>query len=271
MKPPPFVYVAPTSLDEAVAALAEHGEDAKVLAGGQSLIPLLSLRLARPTALVDLNGVAELVVDRGQRDDRHRRDDPSPSGRALGRRREAGSPARGRRSLHRPRRDPHSRARSAAAWLTPIPPPSSPPSRSPSTRPSRPRAPVAPARSARPTSSSATSRPPSRPTRSSRRSRSRTPLRAPVCRCRRWRAATATSRWSAAAASVAPGGDVRIALINVVRPAGQSGRGRGRDRDKERRSTKLPRLPHATSTRPPTCTRAPRTAARSRRSWSGEH
>jgi carbon-monoxide dehydrogenase medium subunit len=61
MKPPPFVYVAPTSLDEAVTALAEHGEDAKVLAGGQSLIPLLSLRLARPTALVDLNGVAELA------------------------------------------------------------------------------------------------------------------------------------------------------------------------------------------------------------------
>ncbi|HTN80330.1 MAG TPA: xanthine dehydrogenase family protein subunit M [Acidimicrobiales bacterium] len=60
MKPAPFVYVAPASLDEAVAALAEHGEDAKVLAGGQSLIPLLSLRLARPTALIDLNGVAEL-------------------------------------------------------------------------------------------------------------------------------------------------------------------------------------------------------------------
>ena len=60
MKPAAFEYVAPTSLDEAVAALAEHGEDAKVLAGGQSLIPLLSLRLARPTALVDLNDVDEL-------------------------------------------------------------------------------------------------------------------------------------------------------------------------------------------------------------------
>jgi carbon-monoxide dehydrogenase medium subunit len=60
VKPAPFEYVAPTSLDEAVAALAEHGEDAKVLAGGQSLIPLLSLRLARPTALVDLNDVDEL-------------------------------------------------------------------------------------------------------------------------------------------------------------------------------------------------------------------
>jgi carbon-monoxide dehydrogenase medium subunit len=61
VKPPPFEYVAPTTLDEAVAALAEHGEDAKVLAGGQSLIPLLSLRLARPTALIDLNGVEELA------------------------------------------------------------------------------------------------------------------------------------------------------------------------------------------------------------------
>ena len=60
MKPAAFEYVAPTSLDEAVATLAELGEDAKVLAGGQSLIPLLSLRLARPTALVDLNGVDEL-------------------------------------------------------------------------------------------------------------------------------------------------------------------------------------------------------------------
>jgi carbon-monoxide dehydrogenase medium subunit len=60
VKPPPFDYVAPASLEEAVAALAEHGDDAKVLAGGQSLIPLLSLRLARPTALIDLNGVTEL-------------------------------------------------------------------------------------------------------------------------------------------------------------------------------------------------------------------
>jgi carbon-monoxide dehydrogenase medium subunit len=60
MKPAAFEYVAPTSVDEAIAALAEHGDEAKVLAGGQSLIPLLSLRLARPTALVDLNGVDEL-------------------------------------------------------------------------------------------------------------------------------------------------------------------------------------------------------------------
>ncbi len=60
MKPPPFDYVAPATLDEALNALAEAGEDAKVMAGGQSLIPLLSLRLARPTVVIDLNGVAEL-------------------------------------------------------------------------------------------------------------------------------------------------------------------------------------------------------------------
>ena len=61
MKPPPFEYYAPASVEEAAALLAEHGDDAKVLAGGQSLIPLLSLRLARPAALIDLNGVAELA------------------------------------------------------------------------------------------------------------------------------------------------------------------------------------------------------------------
>jgi carbon-monoxide dehydrogenase medium subunit len=60
VKPPPFAYFAPTSVPEAIQLLAEHGDDAKVLAGGQSLIPLLSLRLARPTVLIDLNGVDEL-------------------------------------------------------------------------------------------------------------------------------------------------------------------------------------------------------------------
>lgn len=53
--------MTPTSLEEALAALAEHGPDAKVLAGGQSLIPLMSLRLAQPAVLVDLNGVDELA------------------------------------------------------------------------------------------------------------------------------------------------------------------------------------------------------------------
>jgi carbon-monoxide dehydrogenase medium subunit len=61
LKPPPFDYVSAGSLDEALDALAEGGEDAKVLAGGQSLIPLMSLRLAHPSVLVDVNRVPELA------------------------------------------------------------------------------------------------------------------------------------------------------------------------------------------------------------------
>ena len=60
MKPPPFSYDAPETVDEALALLAEHGDDAKVLAGGQSLIPLLALRLARPARLVDVGRLTEL-------------------------------------------------------------------------------------------------------------------------------------------------------------------------------------------------------------------
>ena len=62
MKPPAFEYHAAGSVDEAVALLAEHGDDAKVLAGGQSLVPLLALRLARPAHLVDINRVADLAT-----------------------------------------------------------------------------------------------------------------------------------------------------------------------------------------------------------------
>lgn len=61
MKPPRFDYHAARSLDEAVALLARYGGDAKVLAGGQSLMPLLNFRLARPAALVDLNRIASLA------------------------------------------------------------------------------------------------------------------------------------------------------------------------------------------------------------------
>ena len=60
MKPAPFEYAAPRSVDEATALLSEHGDDAKVLAGGQSLVPLLGLRLARPAVLVDVNHVSGL-------------------------------------------------------------------------------------------------------------------------------------------------------------------------------------------------------------------
>ena len=51
MKPAPFKYVRPVSTEEALAMLAEHGDEAKVLAGGQSLVPMMNLRLARPEVL----------------------------------------------------------------------------------------------------------------------------------------------------------------------------------------------------------------------------
>jgi carbon-monoxide dehydrogenase medium subunit len=55
MYPPKFDYVAPRSLPEALSLLAQHGEDAKILAGGQSLIPMMKLRLASPAILIDIN------------------------------------------------------------------------------------------------------------------------------------------------------------------------------------------------------------------------
>lgn len=61
MKPPPFEYVRAESLDHALEVLAEHGDEAKPVAGGQSLVPLLNLRLARPEVLVDVN---RLPLDR---------------------------------------------------------------------------------------------------------------------------------------------------------------------------------------------------------------
>lgn len=60
MKSAPFTYTAPTGVEEAVSLLVEYGEDARPLAGGQSLMPLLALRMARPTCLVDLNGIDSL-------------------------------------------------------------------------------------------------------------------------------------------------------------------------------------------------------------------
>ena len=60
MKPAAFDYLAPRSVEEAVAHLAERGDDAKVLAGGQSLVPMMAFRLATPSALVDLNRVDAL-------------------------------------------------------------------------------------------------------------------------------------------------------------------------------------------------------------------
>ncbi len=66
MIPAGFDYVAPTTVDDAVTALAQGGEDAKVIAGGQTLMPVLRLRLAAPSVLIDLGRIDEL---RGVRDD----------------------------------------------------------------------------------------------------------------------------------------------------------------------------------------------------------
>lgn len=60
MKPASFDYVAPTTLSAAVEALAATNGDGKVLAGGQSLLPLLNFRMARPSVIIDLNGIKEL-------------------------------------------------------------------------------------------------------------------------------------------------------------------------------------------------------------------
>ena len=60
MKSPPFAYVAPDTVEGCIAALVEAGEDAKVLAGGQSLLPLMALRLGRPSVLVDVGRVEGL-------------------------------------------------------------------------------------------------------------------------------------------------------------------------------------------------------------------
>lgn len=61
MKPAPFEYYAPTSVDEALAHLTEYGYDAKVLAGGQSLVPMMNFRLVQPAVLVDLNNIPDLA------------------------------------------------------------------------------------------------------------------------------------------------------------------------------------------------------------------
>ena len=60
MKPPPFKYLAPTTLDEALDFMAKYGWEAKPLAGGQSLIPTMNFRLAQPEVLVDLNNIPAL-------------------------------------------------------------------------------------------------------------------------------------------------------------------------------------------------------------------
>ena len=66
MKPPKFDYHAPASVDEALTLLERYGGDAKILAGGQSLVPLLNFRLSRPAALIDLNRIPALAYIRAE-------------------------------------------------------------------------------------------------------------------------------------------------------------------------------------------------------------
>jgi carbon-monoxide dehydrogenase medium subunit len=61
MKPAPFKYVAASSLDHALSLKSEHGDEARFLAGGQSLIPTMNFRLARPSVLIDINGLTDLA------------------------------------------------------------------------------------------------------------------------------------------------------------------------------------------------------------------
>jgi carbon-monoxide dehydrogenase medium subunit len=61
MKPAPFKYIAASSLDHALSLKAEYGDEARFLAGGQSLLPAMNFRLARPAALIDINGLNELA------------------------------------------------------------------------------------------------------------------------------------------------------------------------------------------------------------------
>jgi aerobic carbon-monoxide dehydrogenase medium subunit len=71
MIPAPFEYVRAESVDEAIEALREHGDDAKVLAGGHSLLPLMKLRLATPSVLVDVGRLSELSYIRDAGDEIH--------------------------------------------------------------------------------------------------------------------------------------------------------------------------------------------------------
>ena len=79
MIPAPFDYQRASSVDEALAALAEHGDDAKLLAGGHSLLPLMKLRLAMPAVLIDIGRIGDLsFVEQDGDEVAHRRPHPPP-------------------------------------------------------------------------------------------------------------------------------------------------------------------------------------------------
>src|SRR5260221_12327508 len=65
MKPAPFEYIIARSLDQALAAKSEYGDEARFLAGGQSLVPTMNFRLSQPAVLIDINPLDELSGGRG--------------------------------------------------------------------------------------------------------------------------------------------------------------------------------------------------------------
>ena len=104
MKPARFDYHAPQSLDEAISLLSQHGDDAKVLAGGQSLMPLMAMRLARPPVVVDINRISALehVTTTGRWRAQHWGTHTAAGRRALGRCEPAVPYAFGHGATHRP-------------------------------------------------------------------------------------------------------------------------------------------------------------------------
>ena len=71
MKPAPFEYIAPESLEQAVEVLVQYGDESKILAGGQSLMPLLNMRLTTPSVVMDINGLDELSYIRQEGEHLH--------------------------------------------------------------------------------------------------------------------------------------------------------------------------------------------------------
>ncbi len=71
MKPAPFEYIAPESLEQAVEVLVQYGDESKILAGGQSLMPLLNMRLITPSVVMDINGLDELSYIRQEGEHLH--------------------------------------------------------------------------------------------------------------------------------------------------------------------------------------------------------
>ena len=204
MKPAPFEYHAPETVADVVGLLAAHGDDAKPLAGGQSLVPMLSLRLARFEHLVDLNRVTELTsVERRNGRRRRRRDDPPGGPRATRGPADDGPAARPGGSAHRPLPDPQPGHRRGVRG------PRRPGERAagggagPRRRAARRRARRDPRRARRRVLRRELDDRRSTPTSSSPPSPSRSGRAAAGSRSRRWPAATATSRSPATACAVA--------------------------------------------------------------------